>query len=334
MVLLSKVWGPFAGLPGTHAVRQASAMKKPKAPRPAGEPHSAQTFMARLRLDHARLSRVLREIEVQRVRLGREPDAARAVLTEALQYLVEYQHRHHHPREDRLYARLALARGDLGAELRKLGREHEDGASRARGLAAELGTLPPTGANGRAGGRFARALQAYVDQARDHMRREERAIFYAGVEPWLSGQEWQALSAELVPDDPLGDAAHLRRHYPHLAAALLEPVRDVSSVARAAAASGRAHARSLEALRDGAEDLVEAYGELVHEGLDLVRSNVAALWGAPSPLGAVEALPELGRRSYLFAARCFTLPSRVALECASRMLTPLGTRPERPVPKK
>jgi hypothetical protein len=127
-----------------------------------------------------------------------------------------------------------------------------------------------------------------------------------------------------LPQDPLGDAAHLRRHYPHLAAALAAPVRDVSSAAREASEPSERQSRSMEALRDGADELVEAYGELLHEGIDLFRANVATLWGAPSPLGAVEALPEVSRRSYQFATRCITLPSRVALECASRMLTPFS----------
>jgi hemerythrin-like domain-containing protein len=309
-------------------------MKKPNTPRPESEPRSAQAFMARLRLDHARLSRVLREIEVQRTRLGSEPEAAGVVLGEALRYLVEYLHGHHHPREDLLYARLAPLRADLGDELRELGREHEGGAARARQLTTALRRVPAGGMRGRAGERFARALQAYVDETRDHMRREERAIFYAGVEPWLSDEEWQALSGAAIPDDPLGDATHLRRRYPHLAAALAAPVRDVSVETRPAPAPEEAQARSLDALRDGADELVETYGELLHEGFDLFRANVAALWGAPSPLGAVEALPEVSRRSYQFATRCITLPSRVAIDCASRMLSPFGTQREPAGPKK
>jgi hemerythrin-like domain-containing protein len=290
--------------------------------------------MSRLRLDHARLSRVLREVEVQRGRLATAPAAARAVLGEALKYLVEYLHGHHHPREDLLYQRLAPVRADLVDGLRELGRDHEGSAARIRDLTTALRRLPDSDAQGRPGERFARALQDYVDDTREHMRREERAVFYAGVEPWLSDDDWQALSARAMPDDPLGDAAHLRRHYPHLAAALAEPVRDVSSGMRAAPTADEKQARALAALRDGADELVEAYGELLHEGLDLVRANVAALWSAPSPLGAVEVLPEVSRRSYQFAARCFTLPSRVALDCASRMLGPFSAQREPPAAKK
>jgi hemerythrin-like domain-containing protein len=310
---------------------QRGAMTLPKKIRSAGAPHSAQAFMARLRLDHARLSRVLREIEVQRSRLGSEPAAARAVLGEALRYLVDYLHGHHHPREDLLYARLLPLRADLGDELRALAREHDGGAGHARQLAGALRRLPAGGT--REAERFARALQDYVDETREHMRREERAVFYAGVEPWLSDAEWQSLAAQALPDDPLEDANRLRRHYPHLAAALAEPVRDVSSGTGTAPTAQQPHARPVDALRDGADELIEAYGELLHEGFDLLRANVATLWGASSPLGAVGALPEVSRRSYQFAARCIALPSKVALECASRMLGPVGGAGEPTDPK-
>jgi len=307
-------------------------MKTRKSSHPGGETRSAQAYMARLRLDHARLSRVLREIEVQRTRLGAEPKAARAVLGEALHYLVEYLHGHHHPREDLLFARLAPLRADLGDELRELASDHDTGGARARQLARALTRLAVSGA--RAAERFARELQAYVDETRDHMRREERAIFYAGVEPWLSDEVWQELTDQALPEDPLGDARHLRSQYPHLARALAEPVRDVSSGTRAAPDAREPHERSLEALRDGADELVEAYGELLHEGFEVLRANVATLWGAPSPLGAVGALPEVSRRSYQFAARCIALPSKVALDCAGRMLDPFGAPQEPPAPKK
>jgi len=319
------------GRDGRMGSADSSTMKTSNKKSSSSQARSAQAFMARLRLDHARLSRVLREVEVQRARLGTEPESARAVLGEALRYLVEYLHGHHHPREDLLYARLKPLRADLGHELRELASEHDGGAKRARQLATALARLPAGGE--RATERFARSLQAYVDETREHMRREERAIFYAGVEPWLSDDEWRALAKEALPDDPLDDAANLKRDYPHLAAALTEPVRDVSSGMRTAAAGQEPHERSLAAFRDGADELVEAYGELLHEGLDLLRANVSTLWSAPSPLGVVGALPEVSRRSYEFAARCIALPSRVALECATRMLGP-ASRPGEPTEPK
>ena len=291
-----------------------------KTPGPASQSRTAYTFLTRMRLDHARLSRVLREIEVQRANLTLEPDAARAVLTDALRYLAEYLHRYHHPREDRLYASLATARAEIGAELRALEREHEHGDARVRRLIAMLQRLTPDSARGRAGAQFARALQDYVDETRRHMRREERAVLFAGVERWLTPEEWRALNETEPPGDPLDDAASLRRIYPKLAAALTEPVRDVSGAQRAGPGRDGPHGRSYAALRDGAEELVDTYGELLHEGLDLLRANVATLWGAPAPLGTVGVLPQIGRRSYRYAARCVALPARVTLDCASRML--------------
>ncbi|MBS0393743.1 MAG: hemerythrin domain-containing protein [Proteobacteria bacterium] len=277
--------------------------------------------MARLRLEHAHLSRVLREIEVQRARLGRDP-AAVAVLAEALAYLVDYQHVHHHPREDALYQRLIVTRADLAGELGALEREHAGGARQARRLAHSIAGLHSAGTPERPAARLSRDLQRYVDETRDHMRREERVVFHGDVEHWLAEEEWRALTACLPPDDPLADANELRRRYPHLAAALAEPVREV--LTRSREMVGDPHARSLSALREGAADLVDAYGELLHEGFDLARANAVALWSAPWPFGPLAALPELGRRSYRYATRCVSLPSRVALDCAGRMLAPFA----------
>ena len=280
--------------------------------------------MARLRLDHARLSRVLGEMEAQRAQLRSRPERARPIIGESLRYLVNYQHQYHHPREDRLYAQLAAARPELRAELHGLEREHRGGARRARALASALRRLSRAGLRGRGGAGFARELQLYVDASRDHMRREERAVFYADVEPLLPIDAWQTLAGELVPDDPLGDPAHLRRRFPHLAAALAQPVRELSSSTRVPAgilANGRS-AQSLAVFREGTDRLVDAYGELVHEGVDLVRTGTASLAAAHAPLAALRALSEVGGRGCRLAARCWALPARIALECAQRMMAP------------
>jgi len=303
-----------------------SALRRPRKRRaarlPRGAPTAAQAFVARLRLDHARLSRVLREIEVQRARLRSHPELARPVIVEALRYLVHYQDRHHHPREDRLYARLIAARSELRAELRGLVREHRGGAGRSRLLTASLLRLPAARLRRGAGRRFARELQAYVDETRHHMRREERCVFLREIEPQLSDGEWQELVREIVPDDPLADAASLARDYPQLASALAESVHEVSTgthvhVADAPASRG---ARSLEALREGTRSLLDAYGELLHEGLGLLRENARSLLPPYAPLATVSALPQVGRRNYQFAVRCVLLPSRLTLDCALAVL--------------
>jgi len=278
--------------------------------------------MARLRLDHALLSRVLREAELQRTRLGTRSEEARAVLGEALRYFADYAHEHHHPREDLLYARLAKVRPDLADQLHGLGREHAAEATRARALVASLNALPYERPPVRSLARFARELQAYIDATRAHMRHEERAVFYAGIEPALPDEDWQALCSEVVPDDPLADAAQLKRRYPRLATALAEPIREVSGTAVDLPTATDPGTRSLVALKDGADELVETYTELLDEGLELLRHNVASIWGAPTALDAVDALPDVGRRSYQFASRCVTAPTRVVLDCATRMVMP------------
>jgi hemerythrin-like domain-containing protein len=320
---------PIGLSPATAADTSRQHMKERASAPPSEELRAAQAFMARLRLDHARLSRVLREIEVQRARLRSHPELARPVIIEALRYLVHYQHRHHHPREDRLYVRLAAARFELRPELLGLEREHHGGARSSRELSTSLRRLSAAQLRGRAGQRFAHALQSYVDASRDHMRREERSVFYQEVEPLLSADQWQALADAVVPDDPVGDQSQLARRYPHLAAALAEPVHDVSAGTHAHAADAPPDrgAQSLEALKEGVQALADAYGELLHEGLDLWRTNATSLLRLAAPLATLRALPEVRRRNCDFAARCVVLPSRLTFECARQVMAPfLGNR--------
>jgi hemerythrin-like domain-containing protein len=279
--------------------------------------------MVRLRLDHARLSRVLREVEVQRARLQSHAEAAKPVLADATQYLLDYQHAFHHPREDRLFELLAARRPELRAEVKALGREHRGGLRHAEQLAAKLGHLGARRLRGSAGERLGRELQQYVDRTREHMRREERAVFYAGVESMLEPDDWIALGEDDAREDPMGDAARFAHRYPSLAAAVGETFRELSSGTRIRTSHPHgAAAQTLAAAEEGMERLVEAYGDLLHEGLALARANLDSVWNAGSPLAAARALPEVGRRSIDFAARCFMHPARVTLELGSRLAHP------------
>ncbi len=78
----------------------------------------------------------------------------------------------------------------------------------------------------------------------------------------------------------------------------------------------------LAAVEEGMEMLVEAYGDLFHEALALVRANMESVWNVGSPIAAARALPEVGRRSYEFAGRCFSHPARVTLQLGARMAQP------------
>ena len=287
----------------------------------AQEPPSAtgESFMRLLRVDHGRLSRVLREIDVQQVRLSTSPESAGPVLAEAMQYLLHYQHAFHHPREDRLFARIAARAPRFSRDMRQLMREHRGGLRRAESLVAELTQANASVLRGRRGARLARRLADYVEHTRDHMRNEE-AVFYAQAERALKSSDWPMLHAETTPADPTGNPVLLAQEYPHLAARLFHPVSDVGEPGDPPGAGGSAPERARGAVRDGLEQLVELYGELIDEGVEIVRANLATVSSARSPWALVRAAGPVGLRNCRFVARCVVDPSRLTLATFNRFL--------------
>jgi hemerythrin-like domain-containing protein len=283
-------------------------------PSPAGD-----AFMRTLRVDHGRLSRVLREIDIQQARLAAAPVDARPVLVEAMHYLLHYQHAFHHPREDRLFERISARAPRLGREMRELMREHRGGLRQAERLAADLAgaTLPQLRRG--LGVRLAGRLDRYVAHTRDHMRSEE-AVFYAQSERVLTDADWASLQAQATPDDPLGDPVLLARKYPRLAARLVKAVSGVPGHGDTPPAGwGAMPHRARGAVSDGVEQLFELYGELLHEALDLARTNLASLQTVRSPWGFAHVAGPIGTRSCRFAVRCLTEPPRLALAAFARV---------------
>lgn len=262
----------------------------------------AAEYMRALRDDHAGLSRVLREIEVQAAALGNAPETARAVLGEAMRYLLVYQHSVHHPREDRLFARIRARQPALFESMKRLVFEHRVGQQRAESLARDLRRATPAMLRGRPGTRIARQLSDYVRHTREHMRREEQ-VFYSGAERVLTASDWGALAGGPAPRDPAGDLHRLQARYPRLAARLAAPERMVSGPAGAGAA---AHDR----LRLAIDQVAEACGTAWRETADLARDGIANLAGVRSPFGLARVSVTLTTRGARHAARLATLPFR------------------------
>jgi hemerythrin-like domain-containing protein len=225
---------------------------------------AAERFMQALRNDHAGLSRVLREIDLQQACLQSDPETARRVLAEAMRYLLLYQHSVHHPREDRLFTRIRGREPGLYRNMSRLVREHRTGQRQAELLARELARATAAQLRGLRGHTLARQLQQYVRHTREHMKREE-AVFYSGAERVLRPSDWSALASGTEQRDPAGDLQRLAARYPRLAARLAQPERVVID-----AASGESPHR--DALRQQAERVIEIYARLAHGALDLVRS--------------------------------------------------------------
>jgi hemerythrin-like domain-containing protein len=222
---------------------------------------AAGSFMRILRDDHAGLSRVLREIDAQTSVLQSVPGAARPVLAEALHYLLVYQHSIHHRREDQLFARVRAREPRLYANMRRLVREHRVGHQQAERIAGELSRATLAQLRGRTGLRLAKQLQQYVQQTRDHMRREE-AVFYTGSERVLRASDWAALMAGPMPRDPAADPQRFATRYPRLAERMSRPQRIVT---------GPRETSSGADLRARAEEVVERCAARLRQAIDVAQ---------------------------------------------------------------
>jgi len=263
---------------------------------------SADRFMRLLRDDHAGLSRVLREIDAQQSVLRSSPETARPVLGEAMRYLLVYQHSVHHPREDRLFARIRGREPGLYRNMSSLVREHRTGQLQAEALAGELSRATPAQLRGRTGERLAKQLQAYVRHTRAHMLREE-AVFYTGSERVLQASDWAVLMEGAEQRDPAGDLARLAARYPRLAARLSQPERQVSG-------PGETRDRACDRAQHLLERIVETYGMLAQETIDVTRSNLAELRSVRTPLALLRTAGSIRTRSSRLAIRVVTEPFR------------------------
>jgi len=219
--------------------------------------------MQMLREDHARLSRVLREIDAQAAQLQSRPGAARPVLAEALHYLLAYQHTIHHRREDELFARVRAREPHLYWNMRRLVQEHRSGQDQAERLAGALTRATLLQLRGRTGRQLARQLHDYIRHARDHMRREE-IVFYAGSERVLRRSDWTALLAASAARDPAADPRHFAARYPRLAQRMSLPQREIASASETSVRAG---------LRLRGEQVVEKVATLLHRAIDLAQAT-------------------------------------------------------------
>ena len=70
---------------------------------------TGEQYLRGLREDHARFSRVLSMIGRDAQRLLDEPEAVLPLISEAVDYVVNFQNIHHHPREEIMFAKVARA---------------------------------------------------------------------------------------------------------------------------------------------------------------------------------------------------------------------------------
>lgn len=248
----------------------ARSAVRSRASRPeAGE--NAERYLRLLGGDHAGLSRVLREIDLQQSMLQAQPGAARPVLNEALRYLLVHQHAIHHAREDRLFARVRARAPRLNRSMDRLVREHSVAQKAAERLARDLSQSTLAELRGKRGQQLAQRLRAYVKHAREHMRREE-ALFYAGAARRLRAVDWASLATGSLATDPTTNPARFAARYPRLAERMSLPQREVAG----APATARRGTRV-----SGVESCLERFASAMHTAIDRVRRlNCTTLRGA------------------------------------------------------
>lgn len=269
-----------------------------------------EAFMRALRQDHSRLSRVFREIDLQQAALQSNAQEARAVLLDAMDYLLHYQDDFHHAREDHLFERIALRLPQYKRDLRKLTRDHATGRLHDSQIAAELADASLRALEGPQGRSLARRLREHVAHARAHIRREED-VFYAHAEDELLPADWADLMRLASMDDPLASSEQMHIRHPLLASRLEATVNEVTGPGgKPAHATSRASRRVQAAAREVFEQAVEASGKLTMDAIDLARVNARALRQSRSPLDLLVASQQIGLRNGRFALRCMFAPQR------------------------
>ncbi len=274
------------------------------------KPTAKETFMRALRLDHSRLSRVFREIDLQQAVLQSNAQEARAVLMEAMDYLLRYQDDFHHAREDQLFERIAQRLPRFKKDMRTLMHEHAKGQLHDAQIAADLARCSVPALEGPQGRVLARRLREHVAHARAHIRREEE-VFYAHAEDELAPADWADLMRLASMDDPLAVPEQMRKTYPLLANRLAMAVIEVTGHGdKPAHATSPAARRLRDAARASFEQAVEASGKLTMDAIDLARTNALSIRQARTPLDLLLAGQQIGLRNGRFAVRCMFGPHR------------------------
>ncbi len=235
-----------------------------------------EAYLRGLREDHARFSRVLSMIGRDARRLVDEPEAVLPLFAEAVDYVVNFQNVHHHPREEVMFARIAAKSESLAAAASKLSGEHGATEKAGEGLLRMMDGLSPDPADQSSRAELARRLERFARAMRGHIAQEEE-ILYSQAWTELTAEDWEALAGYESANDPL--AINEDPRYP-LLADYVTGGRTHSSVAMensplgAALQTGLSHASTL---RDRMSSANSTAKRQRREACALTRKAVRAL---------------------------------------------------------
>jgi hemerythrin-like domain-containing protein len=146
-------------------------------------------------------------------RLVDEPDAVLPLFEEAVDYIVNFQNIHHHPREEIMFAKLADQAPSLRPTARKLAGEHRAVGRVGESIQAMLGRAASELTSRESRKRLAQKLEQFADEMRSHIRREEE-LLYSRVWDEFDESDWEDLADNAPPTDPLERSQS--RRYPLL----------------------------------------------------------------------------------------------------------------------
>jgi len=153
-------------------------------------PTPVSTVLAQLRDDHRNIALLLQllEKEIRRIADGLEPDYELA--HDIMRYMTSYPDSVHHPREDRIYHRLKVVAPDMLSGIEGILEEHDEIGRLGLELRDALDAVEAGSVVRR--DELAAAAADYVRRLRDHMRREEAALFTLADE-LLPDEDWDTL---------------------------------------------------------------------------------------------------------------------------------------------
>jgi len=132
-------------------------------------------LLAELRTDHKNMTLLLDLLETESNRLYEGQDGDYELMADVMRYMTVYPDAIHHPKEDRIYAEIKVARPDLSVGFDKIVLDHRELAQLGTKLRTDIEAIM-SGTALRRNVVVADALR-YIQRLREHMSWEEHDLF-------------------------------------------------------------------------------------------------------------------------------------------------------------
>lgn len=155
-------------------------------------------MMQRLGIEHRNMTRLLNVLEQQLAVFERGDRPDYDVLTAVADYFRGFPDRCHHPKEDRILARMRLRDPARAAEVGDLEGEHRALAALAQRFRRTVESVANDAELPRS--TLSDNLRGFVEAQREHMDKERRGFFLL-AEAVLTPEDWLALEAEIAEEE-------------------------------------------------------------------------------------------------------------------------------------